>query len=438
MDPLSLLLFLILFVLSAFFSASEIALMSIAKHKVDLLVKQWKLFSKDLQYIKERNDKLLITILIWNNLVNVYIATLATQIAISIASSHNVEQSLAIWISTWVITFLLLMFWEIVPKSFATKNAEIISLTIAKPYKFLMIIFYPLLYLIEIIIKLTTWKQKIESISWEEIESFIDLWKTSWTLEDSEHRKIKNMLEFSEITVEEILTPRVKIDALNINSTVEEAIEFILSKTHSRIPVYIETIDKIEYVVNIRYLLTEKNKWNWNKKLKELKNLNKVIKIPINLPIDKLLEIFRNSRKHLAIVSDEYGWVAWLVTLEDIIEEVFWEIRDEYDKEKDEIKKIWENKFIFYPWVNFEEVLNSLEVDFSELLLNENEYHAVTLSYFITEELERFPTPWETIEKVLYNGENKTKNKLVFKVKNIIDWNIDEIEVEKIIKEEIN
>lgn len=433
MDPLLITIFIILFLLSAFFSASEIALMSLPHHKIDSLVKQDRFWAKSLKYLRDRNDKLLITILIWNNLVNVYIASLATQFAISIASTSSYEAWLVVWLSTWIITFLLLMFWEIVPKSYATKNAETIGLLVAKIYHFLIIVLTPIVLIIEWIIKITTWKTTVTKMTDEEVEAFIDMWKESWIFEAWEHEKIKNMLEFSDIAVEEIITPRVNIDAISLDTTIDEALDFVLTKTHSRIPVYNETIDNIEYIVNLRFLLHEKTKWNWKKYLSELKNLDKAIKIPLNQPIDKLLEIFRNSRKHIAIVIDEYGWVAWLVTLEDIIEEVFWDIKDEYDKEKEEIQKISEWKYLVESSALFEDVLEELWITFEEIWLDEKDYYATTISYFITEELSRFPNPGEIIKKeITWNDsvdEEENQSELVFKIKWVIDSKIEWIEI---------
>lgn len=438
MDPILIITFLILFLLSAFFSASEIALISLPEHKIDSLLKQNKFWAKALKYLKDRNDKVLITILIWNNLVNVYIAALATQFAITFSKASTFNEALVVWLSTWIITFLLLMFWEIVPKSYATKNAEKIALLVANLYKWLIILCSPIIYFMEWIIKLTTGKSSVSKITDEEIEAFIDMWREEWVFEAAEHEKIKNMLEFSDITVEEIITPRVNIDAIDIDTTVNEALDFVLTQTHSRIPVYTETIDNIWYVVNLRFLLQEQKKWNGSLKLSELKNLDKAIKIPLNHPIDKLLEIFKNSRKHLAIVLDEYGWVAGLVTLEDIIEEVFWDIRDEYDKEKDEIRKIVENKYEVDPSIIFEDLLDELEVKFENLGLDEKDYYATTLNYFITEELERFPNSWETLEKELsweWFEDEKIKTYLVLKIKNVIDNKIESVEVDLIKKE---
>lgn len=438
MDPTLIVLFAVLFLLSAFFSASEIALMSLPEHKIDSLFKQNKFWARDLRLIKSQSDKLLIAILIGNNLVNVYIASLATQFAINLSSNFAMEQSVLIWISTGIITFMLLMFGEIVPKSFATKNAEVISLAVAKPYRILIFLLTPIIFFMEIIIKITTGKKSVPQITDEEIESFIDMGRNSWALEAGEHEKIKNMLEFSDITVEEIITPRVKIDALDIETTIDEALDFVLSQTHSRIPVFSETIDNIDYVVNLRFLLSEHKKWNGTLKLSELKNLDKAIKIPVNHPIDKLLEIFKNSRKHLAIVLDEYGWVAGLVTLEDIIEEVFGDIRDEYDKEKDEMRKILDNKYEVDPSIIFEDLLDELGIWFENLWLDEKDYYATTLNYFITEELERFPKAGEVLEKELSGerfGEENFKTYMVLKINNVVDSKIESIEVELIKKE---
>ncbi len=335
MDPILILQFVILFLLSGFFSGTEIALMSIPWHKLDSLEKQRTFGIGALKYIKERNDSLLITILIGNNLVNVYTAALATKISIDFARNTTmVDEAMAIGIATGIVTFLLLLFWEIAPKSFATKNAERIALFVAPFYKILMTILTPINFLLEKIILLMTGSQKINKISEEEIEAFLDLWKESGTLWVREHHKIKNILDFWETTAEEVMIPRVNMEMLSSDSTVKEAIEFFLNHTHSRIPVYGKTIDKVKFFVTIRELLKEKAEGNKDTKLKDLE-FRKILKVPLNQPISTILDIFRNSRKHMAIVVDEYGWVAGLITIEDILEEIVWEIRDETDKEED-------------------------------------------------------------------------------------------------------
>ncbi len=428
MDPLLILLFVILFLLSGFFSWTELALMSLWKHKIDSFLKEKKFWSKDLKYIKDRNDELLITILIWNNLVNTFTASFATVIATDMAAKSGMEASLAIWLATWIITFLLLVFWEIAPKSFAIKNAEKIALFVAKFYKFLIFLLYPIVKLLEAIIKVFTWKSKVEQVTQQEIEAFIDMWKDSWNLEYSKHKKLKNLLDFENIDVEEIMTPRVKIDAISIDATIEEAQEFFMKKTHSRILVYEDTIDKINYYYTIKDLLEISDK---TKTLREIK-LREPVKIPLNKSIQNLFSIFQKQHKILAVILDEYGWVAWIVTLEDIIEEVFWEIRDETDKETDEIREIKKDNLIVKSSVLIKEVLKNFNLDLENIWLNEKEFEWETLSYIITEKLERFPKTWEIIEYKIID-ELEKKSKLVLKILNIDSSWTWEIEIKKII-----
>lgn len=427
MDLLMILLFVVLFLLSAFFSGTELALMSLAEHKLDSLLKQNKFGSKSLKKIKENNDRLLITILIWNNLVNVYTAALATTIAIWLAESSWLPQSTAIWLATWVVTFLLLLFWEIIPKSIATKNAATISLLVAPIYKVLMIILYPIISFIEILIKIFSGSKQVEQMSEEEIESFIDMWKQSWWLDDKEHEKIKKVLEFDEITVEEIMTPRVKIDAISSDYTVKEALEFYLSHTHSRIPVYTDTIDKIDHFITSRDLVNEVYKWNLDKKLSDL-NLKQVLKVPLNQSIDKLMETFQKSHKIMAIIIDEYGWVSWLITMEDIIEEVFWEIRDETDKEAEEFIKIWKNSIRVESDVLIEDILKKFDLELPDIWLDKKEFDGETLSYIITHVLGWFPKKDQIISFDIKDEEwniNESLSLKVLSIENHTIWKVD-------------
>lgn len=158
MDPWLYIAFIFLFLLSGFFSATEIAFMSIPLHKVDSLVKQKRFGAKTLSRLKKNSDKVLITALIGNNLVNTYAAALATQISISLARASGMEESLAIGLATGLITFLILVFCEIVPKSFASKNAEFITLSAAPVYSFLVTVLTPVIFVFEILIRIFTGK----------------------------------------------------------------------------------------------------------------------------------------------------------------------------------------------------------------------------------------------------------------------------------------
>lgn len=427
MDPLLFVMFWVLFLLSAFFSGTEIALMSIPNHKLESLLKQGKVWSKSLKKIKENNDRLLITILIWNNLANVYTAALATSMAISMAESSGFPSAYTIGISTWIVTFALLVFGEIVPKSFATKNASLIAVSVAPIYKFLMVVFYPIIVLMELIIKLFSGKNTVEKMTEEEIESFIDMGMHSWSLDKWDYEKIKNILDFSDTTAEEIMVPRVKIDTLSSNTTVKEALEYYVKHTHSRIPIYTDTIDKIERFMTIRDILGE----NPNKKLSELE-LSKVLKIPSNKPISKLLTTFQKSTKHMAILIDEYGGVAGLITLEDVIEEILWDIRDETDNEDDEMSEIGKDTIIAESYVGIEDVLDKFSLDFIHIWLDEKEFWGETLSALITHTLERFPSNGEVIDFEIFDlDEEEVCGKLYVKVIDIQNSRIGKVEIRK-------
>ena len=388
-------LFIVLFILSWFFSWSEIALMSLPKHKIESLLKSKRPGAKSLRDVKEDTDNLLIMILIGNNLVNTYTAALATQIAMSLSEKMWIWASQAVWISTVVVTIFLLIFWEIIPKSISSKNAVSIGLFVSPIYKFLMVPFWPIIMLIKVVIRVFSWKKSDEKMTDDDIQSFIDLWRDHWWIDDDEHEKLKSVFEFYETTAEEIMTPRVKIEAIPDTLTIKEAVEYYLTHTHTRIPIYHETIDK---------------------KLTELK-LRKVLKVPLNQPISKLLDIFQKTNKIFAIIMDPYGWVAWLTSLEDIIEQVFGEIRDESDREAEEFVKTSDWKILTNGLVLMQDLLDEFELELPNIWLDEKEFNWETVSYVITDVLEGFPKSWEEIDfEIISDEEEKIKKKLYIKV----------------------
>nr|MDD3720758.1 hemolysin family protein [Candidatus Gracilibacteria bacterium] len=437
MDPVYFFTFIILLLLSGFFSSTELAILSIPNHKVETLFREGRFGAKSLKFLKHNSDRFLITGLIGNNLVNTTIAALATQLSINFAETSGIEQSLAVGIATGIITFVLLMFGEIIPKSFAVKNATFLALTTSNIYKFLLFILFPLVICIEFIVKLFTGKTKSHIITNEELETFIDMGKDSGTLEEGEHQKIKNILEFGDTTVEEVMTPRVNIRALDEDTTVKDAIAFYKENSYSRILIYSGTIDKIDYFFTIRDLLNAKDAGLINEQLKNLDNLKQVIKVPLNQPLDTVLKIFQKSYKHMAVVMDEYGGVAGIVTLEDIIEEILGEIRDETDRgETDEIKKIGNNSYVIDPSIIIDDILEEFNLTFESIGLHERELSGETVSYIITHKLERFPKPDEIIsfhikckrdgEKTICEGKT-----LEFRVIGINDGKIDKVEVNR-------
>ena len=346
MDPLSIVTFVVLILLSMFFSGSETALTSIPQHKVDTFSKQHKRWAKYLKYCKKENDKVLMAILIWNNIVNVASASLATAISIGIAAWINYNQWMVVWIATAVVTILILIFWEIVPKTYAQQHAENISLKISPFYFYFTKLLTPIIWCLSLLTKKVTQKSETEQeISQEEVEAFMERAVESDAVEEDTYENIKKMLTFSEITVWEAMTPRVRIYAVHDNLTIDQAIEKFLTFHYTRIPVYHKSIDDADRVVTLKELLNIAKKQSWDTKLKDL-ILYPILKIPAPTPIDVAMEKFKTSHKHIALVMDEYGWVDWIITFEDIIEEIFWNIQDENDVEITPIRKVGRKTWI--------------------------------------------------------------------------------------------
>lgn len=428
MDIFTILLFISLLFFSAFFSSSEIAIMSLPVHAVDALVKKKRIWSRILQTLKNNTDTLLITILIGSNLLNTLTASLATKIAIDMARSSNIEEGLAIGISTGIITFFILTFTDIIPKSLWAKHASTIALLCAYPLKALSVILAPVVYIFQYITEVFTGKQHIARMTNEEVESFIDLGKDNWALDVGEHKRIKWILELWDITAEDIMTPRVNIVALNIHTTVWDALAFFLNHNHSRIPVYHETIDKISGFITLRDLVV----MNWadaqNITLANI-SIHQVLKIPLNQPIDTLFELFQKNQKHIAVVVDEYGGVAGLITLEDIFEEVFGEIRDETDREIDAIQRQDESSFIIDSSVMIDDILEKFDLELEHIGLDVAQFSTETVSFILTDTLERFPEVGEIIEFEIVKPNMTTPQVLEFHILDMTDVRIGKIEV---------
>ena len=383
--------------------------MSVPSHKVETFLKQKKFGAKDLKKLKSNTDRLLITILIGNNLVNTFTASFATSIAMDIAKNLWSTQDVAIGVATWSVTLLLLLFGEIFPKTLATRYADTIALKISKIYLGMQVLFFPIVWVVEKLMKLLQKKKTDTKITDEEIEAFIDLWKDSGALEAGEYEQLKNMLNFSEITCEEIMTPRVKIDAIASDLTVNEALEKVLNFSHSRILVYEKDIDHIERVVTLRELYQAHRKGKGEKKLNEL-SLAQIIKVPLTRPIHLLLDQFKKMRKHVAVIIDEFWGVSGIVSLEDVVEEVFGDIQDETDMEIEPIRSDGEGAYLLQPGVRIEEMLDVFHLSFEQIGLDQNEWEGETLGYFIISYFERLPVKGDEIELQIIDDSEKEEN----------------------------
>jgi len=317
----------VLIALSAFFSGSELALVSVQRLRVRMLVKEKARGAKSLQKLKKNLHKAIITILIGNNLVNIFASSLATALAIEVFGS------LGVGIAVGVMLFLILVFGEIVPKTFCTTNAERVALFSAPILEFLMMLFSPVIPFFEIIpeklFRLSK-KQKHKPIVTEtEIKEAVEVGVEEKAIEKQEKVMINRVLLFNDITVDKVMISREKMIGINHKSSVEEALRVAAKKGFSRYPVFSDgKVLGTVHVKNMMVLSPSKRKRT---------NVKNVMIPPVfvdyNTIIDDVFNIMKRKRIHIAYVEDSHKIIG-LVTLEDLIEELLGEIRDEQERIK--------------------------------------------------------------------------------------------------------
>jgi len=338
-DILEILLFIICIILSAFFSSTEVALISITRAKARTLVNEGKRGSQAVAALKESPEHLLITILIGNNIVNVAAAALATSIAIQMFGD------IGIGIATGFVVIVLLFFGEIGPKIYAARASDSFALAVAPVILFLSRVFIPFIWFVEKISpKIGMGKEICEpAVTEEEIKEWIDVGKEDGTIEQGEQDMLYSVLEFADTTAREIMTPRVDVILIEDTVTFEEAIRVFNETGFSRIPVYHDQIDNITGILNVKDVFSAMVSHRKDSTIKEV--MYDPMFVPETKKIDDLLKELQVHRVQMAIVIDEYSSFVGIVTVEDILEEIVGDILDEYDKEEPEIQNISDGVF---------------------------------------------------------------------------------------------
>ncbi len=343
------LIFFLLFC-SAFFSGSEVALFSLDQKKLKDHFNQSGIILRYLTNLLNFPRRLLVTILIGNTLVNVAVSILAVSLALDFADYYHYSVDIVIAAQILIITILVLLFGELIPKLFASKNPVLFSKVIAIPLNLISIVLFPISEVITEIIRLSSSKLKFDksksALTQDEIVDLAKIGKEKGAIEDDEHSLISGIFMFSGLTVEEVMTPRVDIVAASIDESFENLIKIITESGHSRIPVYKKSLDEIIGIVFAKDLLSYLKEKKEDNTFKLQSILKKPLYVPDTKIISELLKEFQEKKVHLAIVVDEYGGTSGLITLEDIVEEVIGDIWDEYDKEENEITKIAEDTFL--------------------------------------------------------------------------------------------
>jgi len=336
-------LLIILLIMSAFFSMSETALMSLSKIRIRHMVDEGINGAKLVEKLIEDPNKLLGAILIGNNIVNIGASALATSIAI------NTFGESAVGIVTAIMTVLVLIFGEITPKSIAKQKSEKVSLKVSKIIDIIVKVLKPFIGIFtsisSIFIRLFGGDPKASEpfITEEELRAMVGVSEEEGVLEDVEKEMIFNVFDFADAQVKDVMVQRVDIIAVDSEATYEEVLEVIKTEQFSRLPVYNENIDDIVGVLNVKDLIIAgQNKDGF-------KVMDYVREPYYTFEFKKIKELFgemKKSRSHMSVVLDEYGGTVGIVTIEDLIEEVFGDIEDEYDDYEQEIEVIKEDEFV--------------------------------------------------------------------------------------------
>ena len=374
-------LLIVLLVLSGFFSSSETALFSISKTKARHLAKQDIKSLKLIRKMKEDPHRLLTTILIGNNIVNVGAAAMATSITMTIFPNH------AVGIATGAMTFLILVFGEVLPKSFATRNNILIAKIIIYPIYWTSILFYPVVKFLNFIPRITGKIKKTPAVTEEELMTFVEVVEEGGEIKEEEKELIHKIFEFDDTNASEIMTPRT--DMLVIEADEEPQLEQIVSSGFTRIPVIEDNIDNIIGIINIKDLFLQKI--ISGDKIDVRNIMTRPYFVPENKKLDKLLQQFKETKHHMAIVVDEYGGVSGLITLEDALEEIVGEIVDETDKEEPHIVKVKSKEWMVLGKSDIDEVNEAIGMDIPD----SKEYD--TFSGYILNAIGRIPKEKETI-----------------------------------------
>ena len=402
-------IFTFLLILSAFFSGTETAYFHIRKHRDETPEK--------VKFILEHPRRLLVSLLTGNTIVNVAMASLAAYMTHQYAHEHSLSPSKLIFMEVIVISAVILIFGEILPKMAAIRKSELFAYRVYKPLKIMMTILYPIaqgFYAItNIIMKLIPFPKEKIFDSEEELKILAELGEEEGTLQEEESEMIQSIFDFTEKTVGEIITPRVDIVGLKSTDTLDEAMDIIGEKQFSKIPIYKDNMDNIKGILYakdiIPYLIGSRPNVNI------LTLAREPFFVPENKPIDELLGEFKSRKTSIAIIVDEWGGTEGLVTLEDVVEEVIGEIRDPYDKDESDILKQTDGSYIVEGSITIYDLEEEIDIKFPE----ERDYD--TLAGFILEILTEIPVA----------GENVEFEDMVITVQTVINNRIGKVKIQK-------
>ena len=380
-DTYQLLILIILLMLSAFFSSCETALMSVNRIRLRALADEGnRRAATALDILENHTSKMLSAILIGNNVVNISASSLATTLAYSFGGYM-------VSIATMILTVAILIFGEITPKNYATINSEKITLRYIPVISFLMTVMTPVIYVINLVARGVMFLMRVDpdasnnSMTEEELRTIVDVSHEDGVIESDEKEMIYNVFDLGDATAKDIMVPRVHVTVADIESTFDELIAIFREDRYTRLPIYEGSQDNIVGIINMKDLLL----YDRNEEFVISNFLRKPHFTYEQKNISDLLVEMKDSTFNIAIVLDEYGEMAGLITLEDILEEIVGEIHAEYDdKENELVQKLSEQEYIIEGSVNLDDVNDHIGTD-----LDSEDYDS--LGGFIIEHLDRLP-----------------------------------------------
>ena len=385
-DVTQLIILLILLLLSAFSSSAETALTTVNQIRMRSLAEDGNKRAKTVLKVTDDSGKMLSAILIGNNIVNLTASSIATTIAYTFGGSM-------VAVATGIITLLILLFGEITPKTMATIHAEKMSMIYAPVINIFMKIMTPFIFIINglsmiiLFILRVDPNAKNKTMTENELRTIVDVSHEDGVIESDEKEMIYNVFDLGDAKAKDVMVPRVHVTFADVNSSYEELIEIFREDKFTRLPVFEETTDNVIGTINMKALLLFDSKKEFH--LRDI--LREAYFTYEYKNISELLVEMRQASFNIAVVLDEYGETAGLITLEDILEEIVGEIHDEYDEnEEDFVKEVGEREYIVEGSTNLDDLNDRLDLE-----LTSEDYDS--LGGFIIEHLDRLPEVGDSI-----------------------------------------
>ena len=400
-------LLLVLLFLSAFFSASETAITSSGRGKILALIDRYPYQKRFFEWLLKDVQRALTIVLISNNLVNIAASAVATSLAISVIGQHGV------FLAVGLMTLLIVVFGEIFPKSAAILRSDTVLVFSLPVLRLLDIVLAPFLWIMLAAVRLLGVLFKVDLkarhpfVTREEFEQMVNIGEESGALEEVERRMIHGIISFEETRVYEIMVPRTDMDAVPADCTVGEAMKVFQEHGHSRVPVFEENLDDIVGILYVKDTIPNLLAGELEAPVSSI--MRNALFVPESMRVVELFNNMKGKHVHMAIVVDEYGGVAGIATLEDLLEEIVGEIQDEYDKEKPSFTTEDDGSYLVQGHVSLEDLSDLLEAPF------ESE-DAESLGGLVLSISGDFPAPGE---KILYRSPDGAGN-----------WEIEVLEVE--------